>query len=370
MKTALRILAVALCLLLSVHDALAAEEAGAVDWNRARELYQRSQRGEKLSADEQAYLDRAKAERNKRAQPNPALEGKPSTGLVPLTELAEKYKDQDGGLYGGGRNEPPAEHRAAAEKELAQIKPLDADGRPALEGKVVLLAVGMSNTTQEFSRFKQLADADEQKAPQVVIVDGAQGGQAAAQWASEDSRTWAEVERRLKAAGSGPKQVQVAWIKQAEIRPQGALQEHAGKLRDDLITILNLLKERYPNLRVAYLSSRIYGGYAATPLNPEPYAYEGAFAMRWVIQEQIGKNPKLNCDPRFGDVKAPLVLWGPYLWADGTTPRKSDGLVWERKDLGGDGTHPSDTGRQKVAELLLKFLKSDAWARTWFLKKQ
>jgi lysophospholipase L1-like esterase len=63
-------------------------------------------------------------------------------------------------------------------------------------------------------------------------------------------------------------------------------------------------------------------------------------------------------------------LWGPYLWADGTTPRKSDGLVWERKDLGGDGTHPSDSGRQKVAELLLKFFTSDAGAKSWFMKGQ
>ena len=45
-----------------------------------------------------------------------------------------------------------------------------------------------------------------------------------------------------------------------------------------MATILNMAKERYPNLRVAYLSSRIYAGYATTPLNPEPYAYESAFS--------------------------------------------------------------------------------------------
>ena len=47
------------------------------------------------------------------------------------------------------------------------------------------------------------------------------------------------------------------------------------------------MKQRYPNLRLTYLSSRIYGGYAGGMLNPEPYAYEGAFTMRWLIQDEF-----------------------------------------------------------------------------------
>jgi hypothetical protein len=35
--------------------------------------------------------------------------------------------------------------------------------------------------------------------------------------------------------------------------------------------------------------------------------------------------------------------------------------------MGPDGTHPSMTGRDKVAGLLLKFFKTDPLAKGWFL---
>ena len=75
----------------------------------------------------------------------------------------------------------------------------------------------------------------------------------------------------------------------------------------------------------------------------------------------------MNYDSAKGRVRSPLLLWGPYLWADGVKGRKSDDLVWKREDFAGDGTHPSTTGRQKVAEMLLGFFKSDTNARVWFL---
>lgn len=353
-----------------------------IDWQRAGELHRRAQSGEKLTPEEQAYYEKAKAARQRRmgqgkggeqrAATGPATGGKESVGLTPLTELGTaKYKGEDGGLYGGGKNEPPSAHAAAAKKELARIQPLDADGKPSAGGKVVLISVGMSNTTQEFSRFKELADADPEKSPKLVIVDCAQGGQTAMRWAAgTDAPVWQTALQRLKNAGVTPQQVQVVWLKQANAGPTEGFPEAARKLQADIATDLNLLKATFPNLRVAYLSSRIYAGYATTQLNPEPYAYEGAFAMRWLIQDQIKGDAKLNCDPARGEVKSPLLLWGPYLWGDGMKPRKSDGLTWTREDLvSRDGTHPSAAGRQKVAELLLKFCKGDVTCREWFVKK-
>jgi hypothetical protein len=297
-------------------------------------------------------------------------QGKSTVGLKPLTEMTaqDKYKGEDGGLYGGGKNEPPEAQRAAAKKETAKITPRDAEGNPSKEGKIVLISISMSNATQEFSAFKKLADADADKSPSVVVVDCAQGGQAMAEWAPPAAKPWDEAERRLKAARVSNQQVQVAWIKLANKGPRGDLAEHGKKLQQDTTAVLQNAKARFPNLRVVYLGSRIYAGYANNPLNPEPYAYESAFVVRWLIRDQIDGAAALNYGASRETVKTPLLLWGPYLWADGTTPRKGDNLIYERKDLASDGTHPSESGQQKVAGQLLKFFKTDPQARTWFVK--
>jgi hypothetical protein len=300
-----------------------------------------------------------------------APEPKASIGLKPLTEMTaeDKYKGEDGGLYGGGSNQPPEAHQKIARAETAKIGPLDADGKPTTDGQIGLISISMSNARQEFSLFKRLADRDPTKSPQLTIVNCAQDGQAMAQWADPRAEAWNEAIRRLKTARVSPNQVQVVWIKLANVLPTGDLAEHGRKLQKDTLAVLQGARVRFPNLRIAYLSSRIYGGWTTVPLNPEPYAYEGAFAVRWLIQDQIMGNASLNPDPAKGPVRAPVLLWGPYLWADGTTPRKSDGLIYEARDVDIDGTHPSEGGQQKVAEMLLRFFQTDPLASIWYLRK-
>lgn len=350
------------------------EPAAKIDFAKARQLLQRVRNGESLTADERAYLEQAREQRRSQARGgqqrgDAARESQASTGLVPLTDMSkdDRYQGEAGGLYGAGRNEPPDAHRLAAESELKQVVPRNVDGQPAADGRIVLVSISMSNATQEFSLFKRLADADPTKSPKLTIVDCAQGGQAMAQWASPQARPWSVAEQRLAAAGVSNQQVQVAWVKLANVRPSGDLKEHGRKLYDDTLRVLEIARQRFPNLRVVYLASRIYGGYATTSLNPEPYAYESAFVVRWLIRDQMAGEKALQWDAQRGEVKVPLLLWGPYLWADGTKGRGVDDLVWERKDLAGDGTHPSASGREKVAHQLLDFFKQNRLAKSWFV---
>lgn len=298
-------------------------------------------------------------------------EGKASVGFKPLTEMTaeDRYKGEDGGLYGGGKNEPPAGHLAASRAETARIVPLDKEGKPAKDGTIGLVSISMSNATQVFSMFKKLADGDAEKSPRVSIVDCAQGGQAMAEWVDPNAPAWQEADRRLKNAAVSPNQVQVVWIKLANKGPSCDLREHGTKLQSDTLAVIQNAKARFPNLRIAYLGSRTYAGWGTGKLNPEPYAYESAFVVRWLIRDQIKGDKELNHDRARGPVKAPLLLWGPYLWTDGTTPRKSDGLTWERTDVAADGIHPSLSGRQKAAQLLLRFFKTNAEASAWFVRR-
>lgn len=330
-----------------------------IDWPKAQALYQREQRGEKLTADEQTYLNKAKEVRKRGGGGGgsaPANQRKAPESLRPLTDMSaeDRYEGEDGGLYGGGKNSPPEPLAKAATAALQHIKPID--------GKIVLVSISMSNATMEFSTFKRIADADARKSEKLTIVDCAQGGQAMAEWVDPDGRPWQEAMQRIQRAGVTPEQVQVAWVKLANKAPSGSMKEHLTKLEADTTKVLQNAKSKFPNLRIAYLGSRIWAGNATGGLNPEPYAYESAFGVRHLIQQQMKGEPAL------AESKAPLLLWGPYLWAEGTKGRKLDSLEWEPQDFTGDGVHPSESGREKVARQLLEFFAGDSLAKSWFGK--
>jgi hypothetical protein len=288
--------------------------------------------------------------------------GRTSVGLTPLTDLGTgTYQGQAGGLYPAGSNSAPGSHLSAGMSLASSIGPLDRDGLPDPAGRYALLSVGMSNTTQEFQAFMPLAAADGSRDSRLVIVDGAQGGQTAADWANPGCACWTTLDSRLQQAGVTRAQVAVAWVKLANRQPTGDWPAATSQLKADTVRVMQALATRLPNLRLAYLSSRIYAGYATTTLNPEPYAYQGGFAVRWVIEDQLNGLLPFTGASR----TAPWMAWGPYLWADGLTPR-GDGLTWACGEFADDGTHPGTTGRQKVAQLLLRFFQTDPTAREWF----
>ena len=282
-----------------------------------------------------------------------------SVGLTPMLDAGSlMYRGFEASLYPGGRSTPPPDYHLLGAQRAANVRPLNTQGQPDPNGRIVLLSIGMSNTTQEYSRFKQIADADPDKNPRVTIVDGAQGGQDAETIRNPNAPFWTNIDQRLASAGASANQVQAAWLKEAIAGENRLFPNDAKRLYDDLGAIVEIMQSRYPNLELVYLASRTYAGYASTALNPEPHAYHSGFAVRWLIEDKITGN---------GRALDPWLAWGPYLWADGLTPR-SDGLIWQCADFASDGTHPSTSGRQKVADLLLNFFKTEQTAQVWFVR--
>lgn len=300
-------------------------------------------------------------------------------GINPINDLGLGiYKTNTGGLYPNGANSrPPAHESAGLRIATNQIRPLSPTGTETNTGRIVLLSIGMSNTTDEWaslgsSNFTALANSDPSRNPRVAIVDGAQGGQDAIQWTNPAAATWTTVAQRLSAASVTSTQVQVLWLKHALAGPNnyGAFPRHAQALQNDLAIILRVAKAKFPKLGLAYLScrTRCYDN-VVTDLNPEPFAFETGFADKWVIEDQLKGRNNLNYDPAKGSVVSPWISWGPYIWTDGIRGR-SDGLTSIcSNDLQSDFTHPSANGGvPKVAHQLLAFFKTDVTAAPWFLR--
>ena len=302
-------------------------------------------------------------------------------GRTPLCDLGPgTYLGFQGGLYPGGLNQRPAAHEAAGVAiATTQIKPRDAAGNvDTNSGKIAILSIGMSNTTQEWAtrgtaNFKAIADADPAKNPKLVVVDGAQGGRDVVTWSAPTSSVWSTVSTRLGNAGVTASQVQVVWLKQVLAFPMNytgaAFPGHAQIFQDAAAEVIRIAKTNYPNLKAVYVScrTRCYSDLAVDG-SPEPWAYETGFGNKWLVEDQLLGRNNLNYNPTNGPVVAPWISWGPYLWADGTTPR-SDGLVWLCTDTA-DLQHPSAGGGvPKVARQLLSFFKTDPTTRPWFLKQ-
>jgi hypothetical protein len=278
-----------------------------------------------------------------------------STGLTALSDLGQRrYHGFVGGLYPGASNRPPTAYAREGRSRAARVVPRDATGAPSGAGRIVLLSVGMSNASAEFSQFQMQAAGDPRKSARVTLVDGAQGGADADRVANPAGQYWNVVDQRLRAAGATDAQVQAVWLKEAIAGEREPFPGDVQHLRRDLRAIVDIARRRFPNLQLVYLASRTYAGYATTPLNPEPFAYQSGFAVRWVIADRIARR-----------LRGPWVGWGPYLWTNGLRGRR-DGLKWTCADVAADGTHPSASGRAKVAGLLLRFFEHDPTARSWF----
>jgi hypothetical protein len=342
---------------------------------------------------------------------------------IPLMDMSssQNYLGFQGGLYENSSDAMPADHDGAGLAAAALIRPLDQQGNPSATGAVVFLAIGMSNALSEFTTFQSQAAANSGvNHTTLAIENGAFGSATACVWTMATgpttttcgSQTGLLAENQYdrvrdtilapaKNAPSAPhgcggppntvpclteQQVQVLWIKNAN--PQPGVNFHA--LCDDsaptcvngstteairyetqLGKIVRAARSRYPNLRQIFLSSRIYAGYATSNLNPEPYAYEYGFSVKWLIQAQIEQERSGTVDPIAGDLSydnnsTAWLAWGPYLWASGSNVR-SDGLQWLKTDFQtSDYTHPNVTGQGKVSNQLINFLSTSPYTQ-WFL---
>jgi len=175
----------------------------------------------------------------------------------------------------------PADHLAGGMRQAAMIR------TPA-----VFLSIGFGETKRIFDAFTAMARFDPRVSRDVRFVNAACDGCDASAWLPPmNESTFASIRNTLLApAGLNENDVQVAWMQMVTNDPFHPLPPQdadAYRLKGSIAAALRALKSRYPNLQIVYLSSRVYGGYATTSWNPEPYAYESALSVRWAIMGQV-----------------------------------------------------------------------------------
>ncbi len=292
------------------------------------------------------------------------------TGFTPITEIGSgMYLGQaQGGLFPGGSNERPAAHTQAGVAAAQAIAPVD--------GNVCLISIGMSNTYQKWAMFMtQGVGSVPNLHPALRVGNGAVGSHPVDTTADPNHSVWNSIDNQIAGSGCSPQQVQVVWMLHAERGPMGTFMDEADRYHDDLRSTAINLADHFPNLRMIYLSSRSYAGYSDRDNNPEPYAHQTAFGVKWLIESQIdGSDPALSVESGF-----PWMSWGPYLWSDGigadhapggipgrTIP--ADDMEYECGDFADDGIHPGMGMRAKVSAQLVDFFGTDPTATPWFLQ--
>ena len=316
---------------------------------------------------------------------------------TPLIDFApgQLYAGQLSGLLYDGSNSIPTIQDSAGLTAASQIQPLDTNGNPDPNGKVVLISMGVSATADEwcdgspnssctsYSFTGQAAASSSVNHTTLSIVNGATAGANATVWAcpygncpanSPYTNQYDRVRDNVLApAGLTEAQVQVVWLQEATPSPtwypsMDDPSADAYRFEYWLGQDLRALKMRWPNVKEVFISSRIYAGYATTMQNPEPYAYEYGFGVKALINAQIVQRETGTIDPLAGDLltEVPWVAWGPYVWGSGSNnPPGSMALSWTPEDFTSDGTHPSPSGVNKVGTALLNYFLNSPYT-AWF----
>ena len=299
-----------------------------------------------------------------------------TTCLVPITEMGlNTYLGFEGGLYGKGSNIRPSEHTQKGIAIANSIVPLDQSGNPDnANGKIVMASVGLSNSNFEFNEYLKLVAVDQTKDPLLTTVNSAIPGYSITDWIPEtnvkDPSAWDIVHDQYNSLDVSQEQVQVIWLKHTTRNSAflGGFEKQMDTLTYLYKKLIPILMTEFPNLKMAYISSRTRA-YSFDPAttDPEPYAYGSGFAVRNIVMGQINGDTALNYDSQKGTVNAPWMSWGPYLWANGE-PRE-DGFVWNCEDTKSDFMHPSnDFGSPKVAQLLFDFFTTDETSTIWYFE--
>lgn len=288
-----------------------------------------------------------------------------TTAFTPVAELHnDTFNGYSGGLYPSG-NRIPKNHFITGMQLADQIVACDTAGVPDPTGSVGMLILGYSTAAMTGRTFREMHQIMHPLSPLRIVI-GAQGGRDINSMTNIPLRYWDSVEVSIHASGLTRHQVQMAWISTGDIQSYTLpFPDQAEIQTQKYRTLLQIIRMRFPSIKIVFLSDRPYAGYIGTgdPPGPselaEPTAYYHSWAVKWVIGRQI------NGEQGYSMETLPFIDWGPVLWTNGTDADET-GYSWDCRDAGKGGIHPTSKGRMKEAARAYHYFSQHPYSEKWF----
>ena len=304
-----------------------------------------------------------------------------STGLIPLTDMGNTYYNGvQGGLYKGGMNILNGPHKKKGVNISKNMKPLDTLGNiDYVNGEVLFLGLGASVASNLFNAYVDTVKAhDNEGMSACVTVRGmfTAGKDLDDMIDTINPGFWLALNERMVLKDDSYEQVQVLWIlQQSDSDTSNDFTTYYNSVMSKYITLMQVLKDSFPNLKQVYLSGIHYTGYMYPEHKRydaygEPKGYWANLVIKQLIQKQISGDPALAYQGP--NIKSAWIGWGPYFWADGINPRTYDGLSWScdqyRTDSTGAGFHLIDSsyGFGIEASMVKNFMETNPVSSVWY----
>ena len=175
---------------------------------------------------------------------------------------------------------------------------------------------------------------------------------------------WDHVNQVLNVARVYHNQVEIIYL---ESEDSTAIQDFPARpyiFRDHLEAAMRTCKAKFKYLKLMYVLGRTTTFNAHSVPNKEPSPYYNGWGEKFAIEDQINGVP--GTEYKGPNAVAPLLTWGWYQWADGTTVPRKDGFVWLKSETE-DGVHATPAGQDTLATRFKNFLLTDKYASVWYV---
>jgi len=286
---------------------------------------------------------------------------------IPLIDLGTAtFGDSVGGLYPGGANVPSGVYADDLYSVSRRIIPLDTFGNPSRspDAKIVFLSMGGSTGGHNMKNLQNKTYGNPLCNQNLQIINGntGSGDGALNNIVDPNHKYWAHVSTILHGTKSSFKQVQLLYLETDDTTKFISWPQRPTLVKNDLEACMQVMKIKFPNLKIIYVlgRTRTFGSNAIWNKEPSPYYF--GWGCKWAIQDQIKGVPRTRY--KGPNAVAPMITWGFYQWAD-SLPRQTDGFYWRSTETA-DGLHANLVGQDSLTYRFQYFLLTDKNAQLWY----